>query len=248
MKCKNCKLEFTGDFCNYCGQKASVKRLDLIYLRDELANSILQLDRGIFYTIKQLLTNPGHSIRGFIEGQRTNHFKPIAFLFIAATLYVFSNKILGNTTFINQFIEGFEEGGDGLVSSAEEKIFVLLTNYQVYIILIGMLIFSFASFVAFLRSGYNLLEHLVLNFYISGIQFLMYTIFSFIILDEDSTLVTIPLILGFIYNLWTYFQFFKDMSIIKRTSLLLLTYLFYMISLLAMMIIIFLMGKYFFQG
>ncbi len=64
-----------------------------------------------------------------------------------------------------------------------------------------MLIFSLASYLAFIRSGYNLIEHLVLNFFISGQQFLIYAFFSFFLLDENSAIVYITIGLGFLFTL-----------------------------------------------
>ncbi|MBK8152646.1 MAG: DUF3667 domain-containing protein [Saprospiraceae bacterium] len=47
------------------------------------------MENGFFYTTKELLTNPGNSIRRFIEGDRTKHFKPIGYLVATSILYVF---------------------------------------------------------------------------------------------------------------------------------------------------------------
>lgn len=229
MECKNCKQQYEGSYCNLCGQKSNTKRLDFLYLRNEITTSILQLDRGILFTIKELLTRPGHSIRDFIEGKRIKHFKPLAFLFVAASLFVIANKIIGNTTFIDQFLTGIIEGGGEELSSTTlaGKFLKWVIDYQPYAILLAMLAYSFASYLAFIKSGYNLIEHLVLNAYISGLQFLIYTIFSFFISEDKGEWTLIPLLLGFLFNFWTYIQFFEAKKFLPKMVLFVLTYLLY---------------------
>lgn len=65
MNCKNCNSEITQNFCPICGQSAKPPRIDGKYILQEIWQ-VLQLEKGILYTIKELLTNPGHSIRYFI--------------------------------------------------------------------------------------------------------------------------------------------------------------------------------------
>ena len=75
--CKNCSSKFDTKFCPECGTNAVSKRIDKHYFIHELKHGILHLENGFVYTTKELLTNPGNSIRKFIEGERTRHFKPI---------------------------------------------------------------------------------------------------------------------------------------------------------------------------
>ncbi len=224
MNCKNCEQEFTGDFCNHCGQKSTVSRLDFAYLRNEIATGIFQVDRGFLFTVKEMLTRPGHSIRAFIEGKRKNHFKPLSFLLVAVTLYIISNKFFGNGTFVNDFVEGFKAGGELANGSGEEKAITWIKENQANFILFTMLVFSTASYLAFFKARYNLIEHLVLNLYITGFQFIIYTVFSFVVFDPNSPFILIPLLLGFIYNIWTYTQFFHEMPIGRKLGLMVLTY------------------------
>lgn len=69
MICKNCKNTFEGNFCNRCGQSSKVRKINFRYVLDEVPNSIFQIDRGFLFTVKELFTRPGHSIREFIKGK-----------------------------------------------------------------------------------------------------------------------------------------------------------------------------------
>ena len=85
--CKNCNYPFKGNYCNHCGQAADTHKLSLHYIWHDLQHGLFHFDNGFFYTIKQLLTRPGHTIREFINGKRVRHFKPFSFVVVLATLY-----------------------------------------------------------------------------------------------------------------------------------------------------------------
>ena len=108
MICKNCEQNFNGNYCSNCGQNSNVRKVDYKYLISEIPNSIFQINRGFLFTLKELFTKPGHSIREFLEGKRKNHFKPIAFIIFTSTLYVLAHYFIGNQTFIDDAISGYK--------------------------------------------------------------------------------------------------------------------------------------------
>ncbi|MGZ2369612.1 DUF3667 domain-containing protein [Ancylomarina sp. YFZ004] len=235
MICKNCEYNFSGNFCNNCGQSSNVRKVDFKYLLDEIPNGVFQLNRGILFTLKQLFTRPGHSIREFLEGKRKPYYRPIAFLLIISTLYVLSAFLFDKSTFIDMFLSGWERA---MINNNENSGFDILkwiSRNQAYITLLFIPVFSLASYVAFLKSKFNYFEHLVLNTYITAQQMIIYFIFSFVFF-EDNILLIIPYIIGVIYNFWTFHQFFKDKKTLNKIWLLLLTYI---ILLLEIMIIMF---------
>ena len=85
--CKNCNQQFKDNYCNHCGQSAHTHKLNLHYIWHDLQHGLFHFDSGIFYTIKQLLTKPGHTIREFLNGKRIGHYKPLSFVVVMATLY-----------------------------------------------------------------------------------------------------------------------------------------------------------------
>ena len=232
MICKNCEQDFVGNYCSTCGQNANVRKVNYKYLMDEIPNSIFQIDRGFLFTLKELFTRPGHSIRGFLEGKRKNHFKPLAFIILTSTLYVLSHYFIGNQTFIDDAITGFKSGA----KSENNYLLKWISQNQTYFILILVPFFSLASYFAFIKSKYNYFEHLILNIYITGQQMFIYFLFSFIY-DRDSYLVLLPLLLGMGYNFWVYIQFFNEKSTFKKVLLILLTYLIFIIQIFIGMIL-----------
>ncbi len=74
-KCLNCNSDVVGDFCSTCGQKTSTKRFSLKhFITHDLIHGVFHLDKGLLFTIKELFTRPGHSIREYVQGKRIKHF------------------------------------------------------------------------------------------------------------------------------------------------------------------------------
>ncbi|MGM8361438.1 DUF3667 domain-containing protein [Flavobacterium sp. ARAG 55.4] len=187
---------------------------------------MLHFDIGILYSVKQLFTRPGHSIREFIEGKRVRHFKPISLVLLMATLYGFLyhyyNIRFSNTT-----------SGTG-VDSAEFNNW--MGSHYAWVTLLTIPLYTIGTKIAFKKQRYNLVEYFILNTYIAS-QRLIVHIALFPLLyfyNGTSTMRTITLIIYIIdtvFIFWVNGQFFNNLSL-KRTFLLtLLGQLLFLISL-----------------
>lgn len=239
MICKNCSNEFEEKFCNYCGQSSTVQKINWKYLSNSIADSVFQINHGFLYTAKSLLLRPGKSLKDFFLGKRKKFYKPFPFLLISATIFILSTKLIGNETFIDDFVNGIRDGSnDNPNKPTDYRIYDFLTTNQTYIFLYIVPLFSIASIIPFRKSKYNLSEHLILNLYITGEQLLIYSLFSFIN-DPDNLLALTPLFLGFSYNIYVYNRFFEELNWLNRNLRLLLTYFIYLVLMsLSLMILI----------
>ncbi len=163
MICKNCGHKFEGNFCSNCGQDSEVDKINAKYIIKEILHSIFELDKGFFYTVKELFRRPGHSIRDYLQGKRKNHYKPILFVIITATIYLLSTLITGEKTFLGDFLYGAISGFNDKEFKPVSNALTWGANNYTYITLILMPFFSFASFVSFRKAGYNYFEHLIIN-------------------------------------------------------------------------------------
>ncbi|MCC7249152.1 MAG: DUF3667 domain-containing protein, partial [Lysobacter sp.] len=94
-RCANCDRAIDGadqKFCPACGQPTPAHRIDWHFLGHELEHSVLHMDRGIFYSLKNLMLRPGHFIRDYIEGRRAHQVKPLMLIMILAAVIVFLAK------------------------------------------------------------------------------------------------------------------------------------------------------------
>eukprot|EP01132_Coremiostelium_polycephalum_P020155 gene20155-23955_t len=64
--CLNCNEKIAGKFCSNCSQASSTHRFSLAHVfKHDFIHGIFHFDKGFFYTIKELFTRPGHSIRDY---------------------------------------------------------------------------------------------------------------------------------------------------------------------------------------
>jgi len=89
--CKTCNLELTSKYCPNCGQPSQLKRIDGHYIIHEIEH-VLHFERGILYTIKELIANPGQNVRNYLSDNRSRLVKPIIFIIVTSLIYsTFSN-------------------------------------------------------------------------------------------------------------------------------------------------------------
>jgi len=221
MKCKNCENAVDEKFCSHCGQRTMVDVINFSTLRNEFHNDIFQINRGFLFTIKELFVRPGHAIRDFINGKRKPYYKPISFLLVSVTLYIFVAYLLDVDSFLARSIKNFKDGWDHANQERDKLelqtggIFEWLRTNQTYLVFVFVPIFSLASFIAFVRDKYNYYEHLVLQLYITGQQFIMITIFTCAFFAIPEILTITILVSCILYSLFAYKQFFKGRTFIE---------------------------------
>ncbi|MEM8763477.1 MAG: DUF3667 domain-containing protein, partial [Bacteroidota bacterium] len=148
--------------------RQTLERIDKTYIWNEIS-SVLNFDKGLFYTIRELFVRPGQTVREFLLYDRKRLVKPIFFVIFSSLLFVICQQILG-----------FETG----TSSAEienEGIKMVLQwageNFGVLNIFIGFFI-GFWIRLFFLKSEFNLYEIFILVFFTIGIGNLFFTLFG----------------------------------------------------------------------
>ena len=95
--CINCGRAVGGadqKFCPGCGQPTPVHRIDWHFLGHELEHSVLHMDRGILYSLKQLMLQPGKLLRDYIEGRRGNQVKPLLMITMMSAVVLLLNRLL----------------------------------------------------------------------------------------------------------------------------------------------------------
>jgi hypothetical protein len=90
--CQNCNTNLQGEYCHQCGQKSPQDRITLKLLFDLAINSIFDVDRGFFFTCKEILIHPDILISNYLAGKRITYTNPIKLLLVwlgIATLITF---------------------------------------------------------------------------------------------------------------------------------------------------------------
>ena len=242
ITCKNCNHQFEGNFCPNCGQRTTVDKITWTNFIKEVTHSVFQIDRGFFHTMIALFTEPGESIKGYLTGKRKYHFKPIAYVLTLSTIYFLISRSLEEATFINDAVTGFASGVSKTNRGAEHLPLLrwFADNYA-YTILLLLPFSTLASYLSFLKSGYNYLEHFVLNSYLTGqlaVFYIVFTLLSLIGIHEDILILAMTFI-SVIYTFWVFWQFFDGYSRLSIILRFILTYLLYLFMLTAVLIVLF---------
>jgi hypothetical protein len=86
INCVNCNNQITENYCSSCGHPAKLKRIDGHYIIHEIEH-VLHFEKGILYTIRELLIRPGENVGHFISENRSRLVKPIIFIIVTSLIY-----------------------------------------------------------------------------------------------------------------------------------------------------------------
>ncbi|MDV3821447.1 hypothetical protein CMU07_01550 [Elizabethkingia anophelis] len=152
--CLNCNEELVGKYCNNCSQPASTHRFSLSHVfKHDFVHGIFHFDKGFFFTIKELFTRPGHSIREYVQGKRVKHFNYFATVLLLLTIIYFVKKWAKIES-----SDLFDTNVKGLLKVQKD--------YSKITVFLNIPIIAFISFLLFQRSKQNYTENLVLNMYL----------------------------------------------------------------------------------
>ncbi|SCY64985.1 DUF3667 domain-containing protein [Flavobacterium caeni] len=208
MTCKNCQSEYAGNFCPNCGQPAQLKRIDGHYIIHEIEH-VLHFEKGILFTVRELLVNPGKNIRDFFVENRSRLVKPIIFIIITSLIYSITSHFFH-----------IEEGyvvAKGIQKSSVTAIFAWVQQHYGYAnIIMGVFIVLWLQ-LFFRKSGYNFFEILILLCFVMGMGMLIFALFAFLQGLTHANLMTFAGIAGFAYCTWAIGEFFgrKPMNYFK---------------------------------
>lgn len=207
ITCLNCGHEASDRYCSKCGQPTDTQRITFAHVfKKEFLKWVFYYNKGLFHTLKQLFTRPGHSIREYVAGKRIKHLGYISFLFIAIILFTLTEKLTG---FSYSRFGSSEE--DQLVLTRFD---MMINQYSKWLFLAEILFYSACSYLFFRKARQNYAEHLVLNTYkASAILFINILFIMLEYLPSDQVaMIKINRVLmwvTFIYGSWFYYQYFS---------------------------------------
>lgn len=171
--CLNCTHPVTENFCSNCGQK-KYKRIDRKYIWDELQYTVFHTNKGLLYSVKKILRNPGKTAREYIHGIRINHYKPILLVFVLSGLATFlSFKVLDVGEIMDKYYTQ-----NHIKSKMMGDLMSFISGYYSVIMLLLVPLFALTTKIAFRKWGQNYYEHIVMNAYILS----FYTLATIIII------------------------------------------------------------------
>jgi hypothetical protein len=201
MTCNNCNAEISSKYCSECGQPATLKRIDGHYIIHEIEH-ILHFERGILYTIKELLINPGQNIKNYLTTNRSRLVKPIIFIIITSLIYT----IAINVFHIEDKYVKFE--GKNTHLNTPKKMFQWISTHYGYANLIMGMFIAFWIKLFFRKHSYNFFEILILLCFTMGVGMLIFALFALIQGVTKINFMSIGGIVGILYCAWAIGSFF----------------------------------------
>jgi hypothetical protein len=249
IKCLNCGDTTDSKYCPNCGQKTSTTRFSLRNLfTDDIVTSVFELEKGFFYTLRQLLIRPGHAVRAYVEGKRATYYNYFSLLFLIVAVDIllqeFSQIRLSDLYQESIKSETFLDFVDKL-NNEYAKAFVL-----------GMIpVYAGVTFLLFRRANQNFAEHFVANAYRAALELFLGLFITlstvFISNIEIFTIISqVIAIVALAYSIVFYFQYFRPdgygtVSLIVRSVVASLAfYVLVMVALIAYLVSLALTGQW----
>jgi hypothetical protein len=205
--CQNCGHSFEGPFCNMCSQKADTHRFTLKHLVHEIPHSVFHVEKGFFYTMRELTKNPGQTIRNFIGGKRVRYFPPLTYFLLLVGFSFFLSGVLHiyDKTFATSSLATKTNPLGNFFN--EENI----TTWSKYFFYILIPLTSFVIYLIYKRSKtYNYTEHTVANLYIYGHRTIVSILLTFLyVLINPGTAALISTIFDTLIAAWMYGELYE---------------------------------------
>ncbi len=216
--CLNCTATVSLHFCPNCGQKSTTHRYSIKhFVEHDFVHGVWHVDKGIFFTVKELFTRPGHSVREFIQGKRVIYFSFITLILMLLTL----GGLLAPYTQI-KMVDLMPQESKEMMGTMER----FMSTYPKLVMIITIPFYSLFSFLWFRKSRLNFSEHLVLNSYRIIPELIIGLLITVICIFYTNTKVLSFLYIGIVgmfglfYSVWFYYQFFSAYYANKKLLLL----------------------------
>jgi hypothetical protein len=210
-KCNHCNTVADGNFCPQCGHPKELVRINGRYIISQVA-SVLNFQKGILYTIKELIIRPGKSVKTFIKEDRNRLVKPIMFLLVCSLIYTLALSIFS-------FEDGYMnyEVADSEMSTSKTILQWIGNNYGYSNIMMAVFITLWLK-LFFRKYKYNFYEIFILLCFIMGMMMLLFAFFGILESLIDFSILQYGAMLGMIYAYWAIGSFFdgkKKRSYVK---------------------------------
>ena len=210
LECKNCSNSFEGTYCPACGQKYIDKRLTLKESLYWVANSLFNLEKGFFYTTKEVIRKPGKVNKDFLGGITIPYVHPFRFLFIWATI---SAILAIYTTAIEDSSTLFSDPNVAEKQMKFMKSYLSFMKKYMSLFVMGLIpLMSLASYLVLKRKKLNYAEHLVINSFgnASSIIISIPINLGYFFLENTKVIPSITFILSILVMGRVYAQSFND--------------------------------------
>ncbi|MBL4709811.1 MAG: DUF3667 domain-containing protein [Flavobacteriales bacterium] len=231
--CLNCNFDFSGNYCNNCGQKKIEGTLSIKHVFTDFTKVIFLFDTTLYHTLKEMLLRPGKLSRAFLEGKQKSYLSPFQFFLLFMTIHLIVLNYFGESIFSSINNELQLKGDD--ISNVELIQSYVRKNLNVlYFILTPIIALSIKLF--YRKIKYNYSEILIFSFYIMGVSFFLSSIII-LISQIEAKLFILKSMIMLVYFPFAIIKFTQSKSIIGIVKSFLTVILSYFLFALAILLI-----------
>lgn len=186
--------------------KATLDRIDSTYLWNEV-RSVLNFDKGVFYTIREILLRPGLTVKHFLYRDRSQLVRPLVFIILCSLVYSLSQQTFN-----------FEDGYVGLSFEQEpsvEAVFKWISRHYGYSNILISICMGIWLRLFFSKEGFNFYEILILLCYVVGVGMLIFAVIGIMNSLIDLKIIDKVFFLGVIYVIWAIANLFDQRRIMN---------------------------------
>jgi hypothetical protein len=234
-RCANCQRVTVGadqQFCPACGQPTPAPRIDWPFLRQEMQQTVLQMERGLLYSLTHLMVRPGHLMRDYIEGRRASQVKPLPLLLTTAgVVVVLGAALLGGDVMGSAMPAGYDgaarvptdgQAGAASVMTAFAAMKAWMNRHFAATTLLMLPLEAAAFRLAFWRVGdVNYPEWLVITTYLTAQTFVLWTMGMLLqtwVPQSQAWVLSLSIAYG-VFSLVQYFQGYPRWKSVMRSLL-----------------------------
>lgn len=191
-------------------------RIDWHFLGHELEHSVLHMDRGILYSLKELMLRPGHLMRAYLEGRRANQAKPLLLIMVMAAAVVFLSKYLLGEGVMDGIASSIPPGdgdigkGMAVAMKAAELVAAWMNQYFALFTLLLLPLEAAAFRLAFHRlAGFNYPEWLVVTAFLTVQTFVFWVLMVVLHRWLPQPLMWVTLV-SVLFGMFSLIQLFRE--------------------------------------
>lgn len=216
--CLHCRRIVEDQYCSHCGQKITTSRFHLHHIFSaDLVNGMYNLNPGILYTLRCLVTRPGHAVRDYVNGKRADFLNYLSFFILAMTVLHFIHEyshVQVENLFVTRVNRSVLSFNDNIIHN-NSKLFAFLTTPLV----------SLISYWTFKQAGQNFAEHFVLNVFKTGASMLLVSLFYLLAVVYSNHVFLKISYVGFfllqvVYEIIFYYQYFSPFGYTRNRLIL----------------------------
>ncbi len=167
MECKNCSTTFDGKFCPNCSQKVLAGRFTIKQILRDLFQMITNLEKGFWYTMKELFIRPDQVIKEYLSGVTVKYYNPFRYYIIIVAVSALLQVWLG--VFDLQQATIRETFNPNMTEEELQRQLAYMENVKKFLNIIPLIVLPFIAtvfYLVFRKQALNLAEHLVSTTYV----------------------------------------------------------------------------------